>query len=48
VKNILLYEWNREALDSFDMLYEEPRKEPKLMNAGLRVLLSGRLGAQSP
>ncbi len=30
--------------DSFDMLYEESRKEPKLMNVGLHVRISGRPG----
>jgi len=30
--------------DSFDMLYEESRKTPKLMNVGLHVRISGRPG----
>ncbi|HUO43257.1 MAG TPA: hypothetical protein VMU35_09790, partial [Methylomirabilota bacterium] len=30
--------------DSFDMLYEESKKNPKLMNVGLHVRISGRPG----
>jgi len=30
--------------DSFDMLYEESKKSPKLMNVGLHVRISGRPG----